>query len=127
MNSIIYAVQIIDEAKIGLHARPVSKITGKLAAFKETTVKAIKLNDNADVTKNITIENGKLTGTDINGKLVSGKDLSNEVEGNAKSVLSLLGLGVKHLNKMAFIIINGDSEAVKKAIHNVLLEEKLIK
>ncbi|WP_342276046.1 hypothetical protein [Spiroplasma endosymbiont of Nebria brevicollis] len=127
MNSTIYAVQIIDEAKIGLHARPVSKITGKLAAFKETTVKAVKLNDNADVGKNITVKDGKLTGTDTNGKPVSGKELSNEVEGNAKSVLSLLGLGVKHLNKMAFIITSDDSETVKKAIHDVLLEEKLIK
>lgn len=127
MNSIIYAIQIDDIAKIGLHARPVSKITDKLAAFKETKVTAVKLNDSADITKNITFEDGKLTGTDTNGKVVSGKELSNEKEGNAKSVLSLLGLGVKHLNKMVFIITGDNSETVKKSIHDVLLEEKLIK
>lgn len=127
MNSIIYAVQINDEKKIGLHARPVSKITGNLAAFQDTEIEVVKLNDSVDITKTITYdENGILTGTNTNGKIVSGKDLSDEIKVNAKSLLSLLGLGIKHLNKMAFIITGAKVETVKKSIHNILFEEKLI-
>lgn len=113
MNSIIYAVQIDDEKKIGLHARPAAKIAGAISKYKNIDVEVVKLSDNIDITKPITI-----TG--------------NETKANAKSVLSFLGLQVKNFNKIAFIITKKDNEEIKleeikAVIITVLKEEKLIK
>ena len=115
MNCIIYAVQINDEKKIGLHARPVAKIAAAISKYKNIDVEVIKLPDNADITKPV----------EITGK---------ETKVKSKSVLSFLGLQVKNFNKIAFIITKTDAseadeklEEVKSIIINVLKEENLIK
>ncbi|MBP1525486.1 MAG: HPr family phosphocarrier protein [Spiroplasma ixodetis] len=115
MNCIIYAVQIDDEKKIGLHARPIAKIAGAISKYKNIEVEVIKLPDNADITKPV-----KLTG--------------NETKVKAKSVLNFLGLQAKNFSKIAFIITKMDEkeedkklEEVKTEIISLLKEEKLIK
>lgn len=115
MNCIIYPVQIDDEKKIGLHARPVAKVAGAISKFKNIDVEVVKLPDKTDITKPI-----ELTG--------------NEQKVKAKSVLSFLGLQVKNFNKIAFIITKLDEkeadkvlEEVKTEISSTLKEEKLIK
>lgn len=115
MNCIIYAVQIDDEKKIGLHARPIAKIAGAISKYKNIEVEVIKLPDNVDITKPV-----KITGSETKVK--------------AKSILSFLGLQVKNFNKIAFIITKTDDkgedkklEEIKSVIISVLKEEKLIK
>ena len=115
MNCIIYTVQIDDEKKIGLHARPISKISAAISKYNNIDVEVIKLPDNADITKPV-----KITG--------------NEAKVKAKSVLSFLGLQVKNFSKIAFIItktsVNEEDkklEEVKSEIIYLLKEEKLIK
>lgn len=105
----IYAVQIIDKDKVGLHARPVAKIvaiTGN-KKYKDTTVEVVKLADN----------------TDVNGKIaLTGK----EPKANGKSILNFIGLAVKHENKIAFIITGPDSKEIINSIKKVLKDEHLI-
>ncbi len=115
MKCIIYPVQIDDEKKIGLHARPVAKVAGAISKYKNIDVEVVKLPDNADITKPI-----ELTGKEQKVK--------------AKSVLSFLGLQVKNFNKIAFLITKIDDkeedkilDEVKSVISSVLKEEKLIK
>jgi len=106
-STIIFAVQINDIKKIGLHARPIAKIVGKISAYKETTVEVVKLDEKTDITKKIV-----LTG--------------NETKANAKSVLSFIGLQVNNLTKIAFIINGEQAQNAKDVIKAVLVEEKLI-
>jgi len=109
MKPTIYAVQIVDIAKIGLHARPVAKIVGKISSpkFKDTKVEVAKLNDDLDLTKEI-----KLTGK--------------EPIANGKSILSFIGLQIKHMTKIAFIITGDFADEIIETIKKVLLEEGLI-
>lgn len=115
MKYIIYPVQIDDEKKIGLHARPVAQVAGAISKYKSIDVEVVKLPDNVDITKPV-----ELTGKEQKVK--------------AKSVLSFLGLQVKNFSKIAFIITKMDEkeddkmlEEVKKVITSVLKVEKLIK
>lgn len=108
-NKKIYAVQIFDEKKIGLHARPVAKITSITGniKYKDTNIQVVKLNDN----------------TDVNGNIVlTGK----EPTANGKSLLSIIGLAVKNETKIAFIIDGPNSEEIIQEIKDVLKKEHLI-
>lgn len=105
----IYAVQIIDKAKVGLHARPVAKIVAITndKKYKDTTVEVVKLDDDVDV-------NGKIT---LTGK---------EPKANGKSILNFIGLAVKHENKIAFVLHGPNSKEIINGIKKVLKDEHLI-
>lgn len=108
-NEQIYAVQIFDKDKVGLHARPVAKIVAVTndQKFKSTTVDVVKLKDSTDL-------NGKieLTGT--------------EPKANGKSILSFIGLAVKHQNKIAFVIKGDNANEIISGIKKVLKDEGLV-
>ncbi len=105
----IYAVQIIDKDKVGLHARPVAKIVAvtNQKKYENTTVEVVKLSDDVDV-------NGKITLT------------GNEPKANGKSILNFIGLAVKHENKIAFILRGPNSKEIISGIKKVLKDEHLI-
>ncbi|MDQ7982602.1 MAG: HPr family phosphocarrier protein [Spiroplasma sp.] len=105
----IYAVQILDKAKVGLHARPVAKIVAITndKKYKETTVEVVKLNDNTNLNEKIT----------LNGS---------EPKANGKSILSFIGLAVKHENKIAFVIHGPNGKEIINSIKKVLKDEHLI-
>lgn len=108
-NKEIYAVQILDKAKVGLHARPVAKIVAITndKKYQDTTVEVIKLADDTDLNAEI-----NFTG--------------NEPKANGKSILSFIGLAVKNENKIAFIIEGPNGQEIIAAIKKVLKEENLI-
>lgn len=108
-NKEIYAVQIFDKAKVGLHARPVAKIVAITndKKYQDTSVEIVKLDDSTDLNSKI----------EFNG---------NEPKANGKSILSVIGLAVKNENKIAFIIEGPNSKEIIAAIKQVLKDEKLI-
>ncbi|MBE4703791.1 HPr family phosphocarrier protein [Spiroplasma platyhelix] len=108
-NKEIYAVQILDKAKVGLHARPVAKIVAITSdkKYQDTTVEVIKLADNTDLNNEISF-----TGE--------------EPKANGKSILSFIGLAVKNENKIAFIIQGPNCKEIITAIKKVLKDENLI-
>lgn len=108
-NKEIYAVQIFDQAKVGLHARPVAKIVAITndKKYQDTSVEIVKLDDNTDLNTNI-----QFTG--------------NEPKANGKSILSVIGLAVKNENKIAFILEGPSSKEIISAIKQILHDEKLI-
>lgn len=108
-NKEIYAVQILDKAKVGLHARPVAKIVAITndKKYQDTSVEVVKLADNTDLNNEI-----KFTGE--------------EPKANGKSILSFIGLAVKNESKIAFIIDGPNGQEIIAAIKKVLKEENLI-
>lgn len=108
-NKEIYAVQILDKDKVGLHARPVAKIVAITndKKYQDTKVEVVKLADGTDLNNEI-----QLTG--------------NEPKANGKSILSFIGLAVKNENKIAFIIDGPNGQEIIAAIKKVLKDEHLI-
>jgi len=108
-NKEIYAVQILDKAKVGLHARPVAKIVAitNNKKYQNTNIEVVKLDDNININDTI-----KLTG--------------NEPKANGKSILSFIGLAVKNENKIAFIIEGPNGKEIITAIKKILKDENLI-
>lgn len=102
----IFAVQIFDKEKVGLHARPVAKIVSVTnnQKYKETSIEVFKLNDDINLNEEI-----KLTGS--------------EPKANGKSILSFIGLAVKHENKIAFVVKGEHSKEIIEEIKKVLKEE----
>lgn len=108
MEKQIYAVQILDKIMVGLHARPIAKIVAITndKKYSNTTVVVVKLDNNTDLNEIILTEN--------------------ELKANGKDILSFIGLGIKHQDKIAFIIEGEYGEEIRLKINKLLKDENLI-